>query len=84
MLDTPLRPRKAGYMFLFGVAGTWLQSIIRLIFVVLVGYYLGEQALWTAHSWTIYILFPLWYLFFAYVYFRQVGPGHRIRNETVV
>jgi len=80
MLDIPLRPRKAGYMFLFGVGGTWLQSIIRLIILMLVGYYLGKQALWTAHSWSIYILFPLWYLFFAYVYFRQVGPGQRIRD----
>ena len=84
MLDIPLRPRKAGYMFLFGLGGTWLQSIIRLIILMLVGYYLGGQALWTAHSWSIYILFPLWYLFCAYVYFRQVGLGKRIRDGTVV
>jgi hypothetical protein len=31
-----------------------------------------KAAMWTAHSWTIYILFPLWYLLFAYVYFQQV------------
>jgi len=73
MLDIPLQPRKAGYMFLFGVAGTWLQNVIRLIIILLVGYYLGEQALWMAHSWTIYVLFPLWYLLFVLVYFKQVG-----------
>jgi len=72
MLDIPLQPRKAVYMFLFGVAGTWFQSLLRLIILMLLGYYLGEQALWTAHTWTIYVLFPLWYLLFAYVYFRQV------------
>jgi len=69
MLDIPLPRRKAGYVFIFGVAGTWVQSFIRLIILLLVGYYHGEAALWTAHYWTIYILFPLWYLIFLYVYF---------------
>ena len=82
MLDIPLRPGKAGYMFLFGVVGTWLQSIIRLIIIMLVAYHFGEDAMWTTHSWSIYILFPLWYLFYAYVYFRQVGRGHRIKAGT--
>lgn len=76
-LDTPLPPGKAARLFLFGVVGTYLQSFIRLVFVLLVGYYWGEDAMWTAHYWTIYILFPLWYLLFAYIYFRQVRlpPG---------
>ena len=82
MLDIPLQPRKAGYVFLFGVVGTWFQSTIRLIILMLVGYYLGKQALWAVHSWSIYILFPLWYLFFAYVYFRQAGLEHRVRYRT--
>ncbi len=69
MLDIPLPPRKAGYVFIFGVVGTWVQSFIRLIILLLVGYYRGDAALWTAHYWTIYILFPLWYLIFLYVYF---------------
>ena len=71
MLDIPLPPRKAARLFLFGVVGTWFQSLIRLIILILVGFHLGEAALWTAHTWSIYILFPLWYLFFAYIYFRQ-------------
>lgn len=73
MLDMPVPPPKAIGLFLFGVIGTWFQSLIRLVIIILAGYYLGEDALWTAHSWTIYILFPLWYLFFAYIYFRQYG-----------
>jgi exosortase/archaeosortase family protein len=71
MLDIPLPPRKAVWLFLFGVVGTWFQSLIRLIVLMLVGYYWGEDAMWVTHSWSIYILFPLWYLFFAYIYFRQ-------------
>ena len=73
MLDMPLPPKKAAGLFLFGIVGTWFQSVIRLVVLMLVGYYLGRDALWTAHFWTIYILFPLWYLAFAFFYFRQAG-----------
>lgn len=73
MLDLPLPPRRAIGLFLFGIAGTWLQSFLRLVFLLLTGYYLGETALWTLHSYSIYVVFPLWYLTFAWLYFRQVG-----------
>jgi len=81
MLDMPLPPKKAVWVFLFGAGGTWFQNFIRLVFLMLVGYYLGESALWTGHSWSIYILFPLWYLLFAYVYFWQVGRLPKIRGR---
>ncbi len=73
MLDIPLPPRKAGWVFLIGAVGTWFQSFIRLVILMLAGYYWGEDALWTAHFWTIYGLFPVWYLIFVYIYFRQAG-----------
>lgn len=75
MLDMPLPPQKAAYLLAFGVVGTWVQSIIRLVFLLVVGYQWGRDALFTAHSWSIYILFPLWYLLFVYVYFRQAEPS---------
>jgi len=80
MLDVPLPPKKAVWLFLFGAVGTWLQSVIRLVIVMLVGYHWGKEALWTAHSWTIYVLFPLWYLLFAYIYFRQVRRPPQIKG----
>ena len=80
-LDMPLPPKKAIWLFIFGAVGTWFQSFIRLVFLMLVGYHLGEDALWTAHFWTIYILFPLWYLLFAYVYFRQVKRPPQAREK---
>ncbi|MFC2046806.1 exosortase/archaeosortase family protein, partial [Chloroflexota bacterium] len=86
MIDTPLTLRKVGYVFLFGVVGTWFQNFIRLVILILVGYYLGEDAMWTAHFWTIYILFPLWYLFFVYIYFRETRSlrhgGHKVGTQT--
>ena len=84
MLDMPLRPQKAAGLFLFGVVGTWFQSFIRLIVLLLIGYHMGEDALWTAHFWTIYLLFPLWYLLFAYIYFRQVRRPPEVRGEQTL
>lgn len=84
MLDIPLPPKKAVRIFLFGAVGTWFQSFIRLIILMLVAYYRGEDAMWTAHFWTIYILFPLWYLLFVYIYFRQAGgKSGEIKNIRV-
>jgi len=83
-LDMPLPLKKAIGLFLFGVVGTWFQSFIRLVMLMLVGYYLGEQALWTAHFWSIYILFPLWYLLFAYIYFRQFGRLQRAAKLPII
>jgi exosortase/archaeosortase family protein len=85
MLDKPLPPQKAAGLFIFGAAGTWFQSFIRMMILMLIAYYFGKDAMWTAHSWTIYILFPLWYLLFAYVYFQQVRmpPGDRGEQECM-
>ena len=81
MLDRPLPARKAGCIFAFGIVGTWVQSLVRLIILLLVGYYYGEAALWTAHFWTIYVLFPLWYLIFLYVYFYVYNKNEIRRTQ---
>ncbi|MFC1991650.1 exosortase/archaeosortase family protein [Chloroflexota bacterium] len=84
MLDRPLFAKKAIGLFVFGVVGTWIQSTIRLILLMIIGYYWGEDALWTAHYWTIYILFPLWYLLFVFIYFRQFqGSPESTRKQRV-
>ena len=80
-LDMPLPLKKAAGLFLFGIVGTWFQSVVRLVILMLAGYYLGKDALWTAHFWTIYLLFPLWYLFFAYLYFRQARRPSEVRGK---
>ncbi len=72
VLDLPLPWQRAVPIFLFGVAGTWLQNVIRIVIILCSGLFWGEKALWTAHFWTIYALFPIWYLLFAMVYFQYV------------
>lgn len=76
VLDTPLPPRRALALFLVGVAGTWLQSLLRLILLIIVAYYWGKGAMGAAHVWSNYILFPLWYLSFALLYFSQTRKGN--------
>ena len=72
MLDLPLPWPRAVQVFLLGVVGTWLQNVIRIVIILGCGYFWGYNALETAHYWTVYIMFPLWYLLFVSIYFRCV------------
>jgi exosortase/archaeosortase family protein len=72
MIDIKLPAKKAIPIFIFGVIGTTLQNILRLIILIISGYYYGKDALWTAHSYAGYIIFPIWFALFAFVYLRQV------------
>ncbi len=71
MLDIPLSKKSAGYMLIFGLIGTLFQNILRLAVLVLAGYWYGSDALWMAHAYAGYILFPIWFTLFAYVYLKQ-------------
>ncbi len=73
MLDIRLPLKKAWYVFLIGLAGTWLQNIIRVVVAVAAGYYWGSGALEAMHYNAAYVIFPLWYAVFAYIYLRQAG-----------
>lgn len=82
MLDLPLPWKRAVPVFLLGVLGTWLQNVLRILLILAGGCLSGEKALWTAHFWTIYILFPLWYLVFSALYFHVARkPGGQITLE---
>jgi exosortase/archaeosortase family protein len=72
MIDIMLPAKKAASLFIFGVIGTSVQNILRLVVLILAGYYYGSEALLTAHIYAGYVIFPIWYAFFAYVYLRQV------------
>ncbi len=70
MLDVRLPAKSALYMLAFGIVGTTAQNVLRLIVLILAGRYYDFPGLVTAHSYAGYILFPAWYLVFAYVYMR--------------
>lgn len=73
MLDIRLPLKKAWYFFLIGLAGTLLQNIIRVVISIVAGYYWGLRALEATHYNVAYVIFPLWYALFTYIYLRQVG-----------
>ncbi len=69
-LDVPLPRRESAAMLLFGVIGTSLQNILRLVLLLITGYNFGPSAIQGGESITGYIIFPLWYALFAFVYLR--------------
>ncbi len=73
MLDIRLPLRKAWYIFLFGLVGTWLQNILRIVVAIIAGYHWGPGALDAVHYNLAYVIFPLWYALFAYIYLKQAG-----------
>lgn len=73
MLDIRLPIRKAWWVFLFGLLGTLLQNILRIVVSVAAAYYWGPGALETMHYNLAYVIFPLWYALFAVIYLKQAG-----------
>ena len=73
MLDIRLPLKKAWWIFLVGLVGTWLQNIIRIVVSVAAGYYWGSGALEAMHYNISYVIFPLWYALFAFIYLKQAG-----------
>lgn len=72
-LDNPIPAKRTAAVLFLGIAGTWMQSVIRILVLLEAGIQFGEDALWTAHFWTIYLLFPVWYMIFAIIYLKQAG-----------
>jgi exosortase/archaeosortase family protein len=69
-LDVPLPRRKWAALLLFGIIGTSMQNILRLVLLLLTGYNFGPSAIEGGESIAGYIIFPLWYALFAFVYLR--------------
>lgn len=80
-LDVPLPRRRWVAMLLFGVAGTSLQNLLRLVLLLLAGYYYGPPAVEGGESIAGYIIFPLWYALFAFVYLNQARK-HRSERKV--
>ncbi len=82
LIDRPVPPKKALPLFFFGLAGTLFQNLLRLGVLVFAGYFYGSNALWLMHTWAGYVLFPLWFALFAYIYLKQAKstfPGRKIK-----
>ena len=79
-LDMPLPRGKWVLMLIFGIMGTVAQNIIRIVVLLFTGYYFGPAALKDGESIAGYIIFPLWYMMFAFVYMKYLkkhGFSHK-------
>lgn len=78
MLDIKLPRKGAAYMFIFGVLGTTIQNVVRIAIIVFAGFYYGPGGVLAAHSYAGYVLFPVWFFVFVYVYFRYARKFPRV------
>lgn len=77
-----MRPRKGLIfpLFLFGILGTSVQNILRLVLLIAADYHFGSAVMWQVHDYAGYVLFPTWFAIFIYVYLK-VGVGKpRVAN----
>ena len=65
-------------LFLIGLLGTWVENVGRVVFLLLIGHYHGEKALWDAHHDSGYALFIGWYMMFAAFYLYVVRRKRRL------
>jgi exosortase/archaeosortase family protein len=73
MLDIRLPLKRAWYMFLIGLAGTWLLNHFRIVLTIIAGYFWGLGGLEAMHYNINYVLFPLWYALFVFIYLGQAS-----------
>ncbi|MBI2888056.1 MAG: exosortase/archaeosortase family protein [Chloroflexi bacterium] len=66
--ERPLPLGPSASLLLAGVAGTWLQNVLRITALMVAGYHGGAESLWFTHEYLAYVLFPLWYLAFVGLY----------------
>lgn len=62
-------------LFLFGILGTSVQNILRLVLLIASNYHFGPAVMWQVHDYAGYVLFPTWFVIFIYVYMK-VGIGN--------
>lgn len=70
MIDIKPRNDRILPLFLFGIIGTSLQNILRLVVLLATNYHFGSDSMWLMHSYAGYILFPVWFAIFIYVYLK--------------
>ena len=65
-------------LFLFGIVGTSLQNILRLVVLLSTNYHFGSDAMWQMHAYVGYFLFPIWLAIFVYVYLKIGVMEYRV------
>nr|WP_245546374.1 exosortase/archaeosortase family protein [Methanomethylovorans hollandica] len=76
LIDVRPRNDRILPLFLFGILGTSVQNIFRLLLLVATNYHFGSVAMWKMHDNAGYVLFPVWFMIFIYVYLKAAGKQH--------
>lgn len=70
VIDIRPRGNYAFLLFFFGILGTSLQNIFRLVLLLAANYHFGSEVMWQVHAYAGYVLFPVWFSIFVYVYLK--------------
>jgi exosortase/archaeosortase family protein len=81
-VDIRLTLKKMWWLFFLGLVGTWLQNIVRIVVSVAAGYLWGKDALVAMHYNTAYVIFPLWFALFTFIYLKQAGWRNKSARNT--
>ncbi len=81
-LDVPLPRKKWAALLLFGAIGTTVQNLLRLVLLLLAGYYFGPSATQGGDSIAGYIIFPIWYALFAIVYLKYAKRYRSMHEKS--
>jgi len=79
LITIDLQPKPVWRIVVFlvaGVLGTIAQATLRLIIMGIIGANYGLEAFLTAHKYLSYIIFPIYFIAFTYIYMKS------IRNKT--
>ncbi len=86
VLDVRLPLKTSAWLLALGLAGTWFQNIIRIGISLAAGYLWGPAALERTHANISFVIFPLWYALFAYLYLKQARraaqPQLEVKHEN--
>jgi exosortase/archaeosortase family protein len=52
-----------------------VQNIFRLVLLVAANYHFGSDTMWKVHDYAGYVLFPIWFMVFIYVYLKVGGKA---------
>lgn len=70
MLDIRIPWKRALLLLIFGILGTTVQNLVRIQAILWATHWYGQAGFEAVHRYVAFVIFPLWYALFAYVYFR--------------
>lgn len=80
-LDVRSTWKRSALVLAIGVAGAWVQNLLRLEILYVVGHFWGTDVMWTVHPYLSYVVFPAYYALFVFIWLRIIGGGGLLARD---